>query len=56
MTFELVTCARCLTEYDEGSESVTWSHADQEWRCTYMEECDNALFELEQGAGHADGF
>ena len=53
---EVVTCARCGTEYDEASDSVTWSHAYEEWTCTYGEECDNALFERQQGEGHADGF
>lgn len=52
----LVTCARCLTEYDETSDSVTWVYGDQEWRCTYEEECDNALFEQQQAGGHPDGF
>ena len=51
----MVTCGRCGTDYAEDSDSVTWVYRDQEWRCTYGDECDEALLES-HAEGGIDGF
>jgi hypothetical protein len=52
----MVTCARCGADYDDADQDVTWSHAYNEWTCTYVTDCDDRLFEQRQGEGHPDGF
>jgi hypothetical protein len=56
MAADLVACSRCGLDYAEDSPSVRYVHGDDEWRCVYEDECDNALFEQQQGRGHPDGF
>ena len=52
----MVTCARCWTDYADDSPSITWSRRDEEWQCTYGDECDEALLERQQAGDHPDGF